>query len=29
VLENGRIVMAGTASDLATDPRIRTSYLGL
>jgi branched-chain amino acid transport system ATP-binding protein len=29
VLENGRIVMAGPAADLATDPRIRTSYLGL
>jgi branched-chain amino acid transport system ATP-binding protein len=29
VLENGRIVMAGPAADLAADPRIRTSYLGL
>jgi len=29
VLENGRIAMAGPASVLAADPRIRASYLGL
>jgi branched-chain amino acid transport system ATP-binding protein len=29
VLENGRIAMSGSAADLAADPRIRTSYLGL
>jgi len=29
VLENGRVVMAGPAQKLASDPRIRASYLGL
>jgi branched-chain amino acid transport system ATP-binding protein len=29
VLENGCVVMAGPASELAGDPRIRASYLGL
>lgn len=29
VLENGRVVMAGPATELAADPRIRASYLGL
>jgi branched-chain amino acid transport system ATP-binding protein len=29
VLENGRIAMSGPAADLAADPRIRRSYLGL
>lgn len=29
VIEKGRIVMAGRSSELASDPRIRESYLGL
>jgi branched-chain amino acid transport system ATP-binding protein len=29
VLENGRIAMSGSAADLAADPQIRRSYLGL
>jgi branched-chain amino acid transport system ATP-binding protein len=28
VLENGRIVLAGAASELASDPRVRAAYLG-
>ncbi|GAA4226215.1 ABC transporter ATP-binding protein [Actinomadura meridiana] len=28
VLETGRIVMSGTASDLAQDPRVKAAYLG-
>jgi len=28
VLENGRIVLAGAATELATDPRVREAYLG-
>jgi branched-chain amino acid transport system ATP-binding protein len=29
VLENGRIVMSGPASDLRRDPAIRKAYLGV
>jgi branched-chain amino acid transport system ATP-binding protein len=29
VLENGRIVMAGSSQTLANDPRMRSAYLGL
>jgi branched-chain amino acid transport system ATP-binding protein len=29
VLENGRVVMEGSASDLMDDPHIKTSYLGI
>jgi len=29
VLENGRIVMHGTGSELLTDDRVRQAYLGL
>jgi branched-chain amino acid transport system ATP-binding protein len=29
VLENGRIVMSGSGSELLTDPRVRQAYLGL
>jgi len=29
VLENGRIVLSGTATDLADDARVRTAYLGV
>jgi branched-chain amino acid transport system ATP-binding protein len=29
VLENGRVVLAGSARDVAEDPRIKTAYLGL
>jgi branched-chain amino acid transport system ATP-binding protein len=28
VLEQGRIVLQGAASDLLVDPRVRTAYLG-
>jgi branched-chain amino acid transport system ATP-binding protein len=29
VLENGRIVLAGTGSELLADDRVRKAYLGL
>jgi branched-chain amino acid transport system ATP-binding protein len=29
VLENGRVVLAGSARDVGEDPRIKTAYLGL
>jgi len=29
VLENGRIVMAGTGADLLADDRVRQAYLGM
>jgi len=27
-LENGRIAMAGTAAEVANDPKVRSAYLG-
>ncbi len=29
VLENGEVVLAGTAAELARNPRVREAYLGL
>jgi len=29
VLENGRIVLAGSGAELLDDPRIKEAYLGL
>jgi branched-chain amino acid transport system ATP-binding protein len=29
VLENGRVVLAGGAKEIASDPKVRTAYLGL
>jgi len=29
VLENGRIVMAGSGADLLADDRVRQAYLGM
>jgi branched-chain amino acid transport system ATP-binding protein len=29
VMENGRIVLSGTAAELAQDPRVRTAYMGI
>jgi branched-chain amino acid transport system ATP-binding protein len=29
VMENGRIVLSGSATDLADDPQLRKAYLGM